>query len=162
MYDGEYPYFAEFLIFVNGYRGGGIVKCVSCIMLKWSKSIPLKKFFSGVSTTCRQLGSGTNQLVTITNHLAGVDLMVPSGWGGCCVLLWGCIVPRYLCPVFCVINLTMVHGDYGKIHAVVRQFRICRLFSTIRPVLVIIFHNQTFASRCGSLSFVCHKSLINL
>jgi len=47
--------------------------------------------------------------------------MVPSGVGRICVFLWGRIVPRYLCPVFCVINLTMVHGDYGKIHAVIRR-----------------------------------------
>lgn len=49
-----------------------------------------KKFFSGVSTMCLQLGSfanqpvinchalgsGTNQLVTATNHLDGVNKMV--------------------------------------------------------------------------------------
>lgn len=62
-------------------------------------------------------GGSTMQLVTYANHLAGIDLMVLLGGGGICVLLWGRIVPRYLCPVFCVINLTMVHGDYGKIHA---------------------------------------------
>jgi len=38
---GEYPYFAGFIIFVMGcMEGGGIAKCVSCIMLNWSKSTP--------------------------------------------------------------------------------------------------------------------------
>jgi len=47
--------------------------------------------------------------------------MVLSGVGEICVLLWGRVVPRCLCLVFCVINLTMAHGDYGKIHAVIRR-----------------------------------------
>lgn len=48
--------------FWNG--GGGVAKCVSCIMLirLWGPGLK-KNFFSGVSTMCLQLGSGTNQLV---------------------------------------------------------------------------------------------------
>ncbi len=34
------------------------------------------------------------QLVTSANHLVGVDLMVLSGVGGCCVLLCGCGLAR--------------------------------------------------------------------
>jgi hypothetical protein len=57
--------------------------------------------------------------------------MVFSGVGGICVLLWGRVVPRCLCLVFCVINLTMAHGDCGKIHAGNSEnFRVWRVFVT--------------------------------
>ncbi len=49
---------------------------------------------------CHDLGSATNQLVTITNHLDGVDLMVLSGVGGSCVLLWWCGIQAFLFQVY--------------------------------------------------------------
>lgn len=68
---GEYPYFAGFLIFVM-VGGGGVGKCVflySADQVVGTRS--KKNFFSGVSTMCLQLGSGTNQL-------DGVNKMVCS------------------------------------------------------------------------------------
>ena len=57
--------------------------------------------------------------------------MVLSGGGGCYVLLWGCSVPGKVCPVFCTINLTMLHDGYGKIHAGNSEdFRVWRVFVT--------------------------------
>ena len=54
--------------FWNG--GGGVAKCVSCIMLirLWGPGLK-KNFFSGVSTMCLRLGS-------VTNQLDGVNKMV--------------------------------------------------------------------------------------
>lgn len=66
LFIGGYPVFTGFVIFVMfDWRGGGIAKCVLCIMLNLSISSGLKKnfLFSGVSTMCLQLGSGANQPV---------------------------------------------------------------------------------------------------
>ena len=62
----EYPDSIEFVIF--GMGGGGIAKCVLCIILNLSISSGSKKKFSGVSNMCRQLGSGTNQLGSVANQ----------------------------------------------------------------------------------------------
>lgn len=110
--DGEYPYFAGFLIFVMTSGGGVFVKLGSWVMLKEVEIDPLEKNFylelGSVSNqtviNCHDLGSATNQLVTATNHLDGVDLMVLSGVGGSCVLLWWCGIQAFLSQVYCTKN----------------------------------------------------------
>lgn len=86
---------------------------------------------------CLCLGSGTNQLVTITNHLDGVDLMVLSGVGGSCVTLWWCGIQAFLCQVYCAKNWTNgAYGFFGKIHAVIRQDS---------ELVWIIFHDKPYS-----------------